>query len=486
MITVTSEIRRLLKEKDRAIRSGERTMRAVMANLHKQVMGELSGAALTSWDSCYLKKLLGNVEDLMGATQGKARRELSGLLDDMWDRGGSLVDSALKIADLSAGFRIGRASIDALKEYSSSYLEKLFGDAWYGIKGEINLGILGAQTPQQVAAAIGKTLQSGRFKNYANRAETITRTEMGRIYSEATQIRMAEAAQHVEGLEKQWIHAGHPRQPRPSHVAAHGQHVPVDKPFMVGGIAMMYPRGPGVPVSEIIRCGCDHVPYHARWAGEPVITRGGDNTAFPGIHNKAMRRYAEESLEAAPTKVRRIVERFGSACKVRKKARPGSYYDFRKKTISISADSLRDGNGFVFRHEFGHFVDMEGGTQVNAARALSVRGGFSDALRLENQGIRGSLERLERLKGDINSVGGRWHTDQAVSDLFGAVTNNLVVGKYGHWGAYYRARSGWGHQMQAFANLFEIYARNDETVIRYVKQELPDLCAAFEGIIDGL
>ncbi len=171
---------------------------------------------------------------------------------------------------------------------------------------------------------------------------------------------------------------------------------------------------------------------------------------------------------------------------VRKKARPGSYYDFRKKTISISADSLRDGNGFVFRHEFGHFVDMEGGTQVNAARALSVRGGFSDALRLENQGIRGSLERLERLKGDINSVGGRWHTDQAVSDLFGAVTNNLVVGKYGHWGAYYRARSGWGHQMQAFANLFEIYARNDETVIRYVKQELPDLCAAFEGIIDGL
>ena len=66
---------------------------------------------------------------------------------------------------------------------------------------------------------------------------------------------MEEAAKSVDGLEKMWRHAGHPRSPRITHLAADGRHVPVDEPFDIGGVAMMYPRDPAAPSEEVINCG---------------------------------------------------------------------------------------------------------------------------------------------------------------------------------------------------------------------------------------
>jgi len=272
MPEVTKEIKRILKEKDRGILTGTEAMLGIMKNLHGQITDEIGRAALGSWDSYSLKKLLDSLEIRIADYEGTATRELSGQLDNMWNKGSELVSSALRTGGLGIGqiglmghINISISSLDALKDYSNSYLEKLFGDTWFQIKGEINLGILGAKTPQEVSASIGTTIDKGKFANIALRAETITETEMGRIFSEATQFRMNEAMQHVEGLEKQWIHAGHPRAPRLSHMAASGQHVPVDQPFMVDGIPMMFPRSPDAPLSEVIHCGCDHVPYHPSW-----------------------------------------------------------------------------------------------------------------------------------------------------------------------------------------------------------------------------
>jgi hypothetical protein len=262
---VTSKIKGILKEKDKGIKNGMQAMQGIMKNLHGQIMDDLGRAAVGSWDAYYLRKLLDSIEEHIAEYEDMAKKELSGQLDIMWDKGGELVKSTLIAGEMYVGFGISRSSLDVLKDYSNDYLEKLFSDAWYQIKGEINLGILGAKTPQEVAQAIGTKIDKGRFANIALRAERITQTEMGRIFSEAAQARMEEASGYVEGLEKQWIHAGHPRQPRPAHLAANGQHVPVKEPFVVGGIRMMFPRDPNAPISEVINCGCDHVPYHERW-----------------------------------------------------------------------------------------------------------------------------------------------------------------------------------------------------------------------------
>ena len=103
----------------------------------------------------------------------------------------------------------------------------------------------------------------------AARAETITRTECGRVLEMASQARMTAAAEVVPGLQKQWRHGTVTRMPRAMHLAADGQIRDVDKPFNVGGEELMYPRDPAGSAGNTINCGCYSVPYHPDW-GKPT------------------------------------------------------------------------------------------------------------------------------------------------------------------------------------------------------------------------
>ena len=161
---------------------------------------------------------------------------------------------------------MSRSSLEVLKEFSFHRLEGLSNAAFANIRSELILGVLGQKTPHEVARAIGKKIDGpGPFKSLRHRAEAITRTEMGRVFSAATQHRMDEASQAVPGLKKKWKHSGHPKVARPHHKALDGYVEDVDKPFLVGSVSMMYPRDPAAPVGEIINCGCDHIPWHPAW-----------------------------------------------------------------------------------------------------------------------------------------------------------------------------------------------------------------------------
>ncbi|TAN61056.1 hypothetical protein EPN18_07415 [bacterium] len=198
----------------------------------------------------------------------KAKTEISGLIDDAGQMGIEMVDAPLSAAGIYTGFNISKSSMErlAMKDFAGHVTQNLYGDAWSKIKSELTLGVLGGKTPQEVSKAIGANLTDPSiFTSLDARAEAITKTELGRAFSMAAQSRMEEAAGYVDGLEKQWLHAGHPRMARPYHLALNGYHVPVDEPFLVGNVAMMYPRDPKAPIGEVINCGCDHVPYHVRW-----------------------------------------------------------------------------------------------------------------------------------------------------------------------------------------------------------------------------
>ena len=253
---MTSEIRNIIREKDAGIKSGTQAMLDILKELQKQVLDEIGRAALGSWDVYYLKKLLDSIEQQIAQFSERAKAEASGLLDDAWDKGIGLVDLPLGAAGIYTGFHISTSSLDALKDFTFHKLDGLSNAAMDRIKSELTMGILGGKTPAEVAAAIGKNLTDPSiFASIADRAEVITKTEMGRVFSQATQMRMEQTSQYVDGLEKQWVHAGHPKKPRPAHVAASGQHVPVDQTFNIGGVQMMYPRAPGAPLDEVINCG---------------------------------------------------------------------------------------------------------------------------------------------------------------------------------------------------------------------------------------
>lgn len=83
------------------------------------------------------------------------------------------------------------------------------------------------------------------------RATRIARTESTGAYNAAGVTALAD-----EGVEfKEWM-ATHDARTRPDHLAADGQVVGINQPFIVGGSALMYPGAPGGPASEVVNCRC--------------------------------------------------------------------------------------------------------------------------------------------------------------------------------------------------------------------------------------
>jgi hypothetical protein len=64
-------------------------------------------------------------------------------------------------------------------------------------------------------------------------------------------------------VKKIWRHSGHPKKPRPGHLALEGVKAPFERNFAVQGknnkrVWMMYPHAPGAPAAETIGCGCSY------------------------------------------------------------------------------------------------------------------------------------------------------------------------------------------------------------------------------------
>jgi len=287
MASVTAEIKRLLTAKDRKLLSGEQALRGLLVEVKGQILGELRAVDDGSYTALMLRQNLASVERYLAGFETAGSAEMNRLLDAAWESGAGLTPAALRAGGMSVAYgHIPGTVLQTLKEYSYHKISGLTSDAFTKIRGELSLGILGQKTPHEVVSAIAGGLENpGVFASLEARAEVIAGTEMGRAYSTATQSGMRQAVTSVPGLRKQWWHAGHPKRPRQSHLALHGQIRPVDQPFVIGSLAMMYPRDPNAPASEVIRCGCDHVPYHEAWGideGLPIFNERGEEIARKG------------------------------------------------------------------------------------------------------------------------------------------------------------------------------------------------------------
>jgi hypothetical protein len=294
-VNVTDKLVRLLAAKDKKILAGQESVKGILIEVRAQILGELQRVTGDSYTAYHLRQNLASIEGHLAQFESLAGRELGSLLDATWEGGADLLPEATKGSGLVLGYgHIPTSVLQTLKDYSFHKISGLTADAFGRIRGELSLGILGQKSPQQVMSAIAGSLDSpGVFKSIEERAWVITGTEMGRTFSQATQSGMAQAAESVPELKKQWWHAGHPKQPRKNHLALHGQVQPVDKPFLLGSLSIMHPRDPKAPASEVIRCGCDHVPYMDAWGRDklPIFNERGEVIAQRG-----QRTGLEESL----------------------------------------------------------------------------------------------------------------------------------------------------------------------------------------------
>lgn len=288
MATVSAEIIRLLRDRDSRILSGAQALRGLLTEVKGQIVGELRAVTGESYSALYLRRNLKSIEGYLAGFESAGTAEMARLLDAAWDEGGDLPFAALRAGGLGYGFgHLPATVLETLREYSFHKISGLASSAFDKIRGELSLGVLGQKTPSQVVDAISGSLTSpGVFRSIEERAEVIATTEMGRVFSTATQEGMTQASRSVPGLKKQWWHAGHPSMPRQSHLALHGQIKPVAEPFMTGSLVMMFPRDPKAPASEVIRCGCDHVPWHDNWNRDfqalPIFNQRGEEIARRG------------------------------------------------------------------------------------------------------------------------------------------------------------------------------------------------------------
>lgn len=271
MARPTAEIERLLRARQRGTLNGVKAIQGILGEVRLQILEELRTVDGESYSALALRRNLASIERHLADFEGRAGREVTGLIEQAWTAGAELVPRAAQSAGLGVGAfgHIASPLLETMQDFSFHKIRGISQAAFDRIRAELTLGLLGQKTPHQVTMAVAGTLESpGVFASIATRAEVIVKTEMGRAYAAATVEGLKQAGENGVEMHKQWWHAGHPARPRMSHLALHGQIQPVDKPFMVGTVLMDYPRDPKAPASEVINCGCEVLPWHPAW-GDP-------------------------------------------------------------------------------------------------------------------------------------------------------------------------------------------------------------------------
>ena len=261
---------------DRIENLDQRAQQAALRSLQawrKDIVSEIATAK--NFEAFRLPKLLKSVDRLAEDWAEKYGIETKDLLKRGFEVGVDKVDQPIRAAGIEISLPEPSLSIlQASQRATVDLITDLGKDAAQNIKRQILLGANGGKTPFEVIEEVGRNLDDPSvFGTIANRAEVITRTEIGRVQSIATQVRQEEAAKVVEGLKKQWWASFVGRQ---NHMAIHRQVREVDEPYDIPAAGrvpkeqLMFPKDPNGSAANTINCGCQSLPYKEDWGLEKL------------------------------------------------------------------------------------------------------------------------------------------------------------------------------------------------------------------------
>ncbi len=218
----------------------------------------------TPWQAHRVPQIQKAVEKSMDQFAEKYSKTLMDSLSSSWEFGLGMVEDAGITA-------IPQSTLEILQGYSADRITNMTGDVISKINDEIAVGITSGQTLQEVMQKIGNNLTDpGVFRSIAGRAETIARTEIATVQSNAREARAQEVMRLNPEMkyEKQWFHSNKsPAHSRMNHRRIDKVIVPIDKDFSKSGgrqpvpkgHGLPYPHAPGLPAKEVINCGCVHI-----------------------------------------------------------------------------------------------------------------------------------------------------------------------------------------------------------------------------------
>lgn len=231
---------------------------------------EILASAPTDYQRWSIATMSAQIRQALDELNRKSTAAASSSALDAWTNGQQAIDEPLDRALPGARISSTLPAIDtvqlaAMRAFMVDRVKDIGLDAANKIIGELGLVVIGAQSPSD---AIGFVQQMLGEKS-RDRARTIVRTELGRLYETASQVRKLDAATMLPGLKKQWRRSNK-KHPRLHHDLADGQIQAVDEPFTLHPLGkpvveLMYPKDPAAPAGETINCGCTSIPYMEHW-----------------------------------------------------------------------------------------------------------------------------------------------------------------------------------------------------------------------------
>ena len=233
----------------------------------RRIAATLAGRA-SDFERWRLPLLRQAIEREMAEFAAKAGPVVERGAEQAWAAGQALVDAPLeasgRVTITAVLPDLARTQLDAISAFMVDRIADISSVTVSRITQELGLVIIGQQSPTDAISKLQRI-----FKNDRERAITIVRTEIGRVFAVAAQARMEQVAPKVAGLQKQWRRSGKVHS-RPGHDAIDGQVRDIDRPFEVvtpkgETVLLMHPRDPAAPIGETINCGCESLPYMASW-----------------------------------------------------------------------------------------------------------------------------------------------------------------------------------------------------------------------------
>ena len=277
----TAQLAEILLRLDALPAAAVKAMLTDLETARQQVVREIlvMGAAASPRE---LIELQARISDVMYRFAEKYGVTLSPIQGAVAQLGSALAAEPLIASGLALWVpQISRRQLEVARTFQALLISNLADEATNQISQDLGLAILRGQSVYEASQVVAGSLTgTATFGSIAARAEAITRTELGRIQSVATQGSLRDIQQQVPDLQKQWMHSGNagPYR-RTGHIAAHGQIRDVDAPFQVAEVvggeqeALLYPRDPSASPRNTINCGCVSVPFRAAWAADLEASR---------------------------------------------------------------------------------------------------------------------------------------------------------------------------------------------------------------------
>lgn len=260
-----SRINRAFRQQDRLTDDTIRSILSMLVELRKDIAPIVLEAG--DFQAANLQRIIAQIETAVNAFESHLTDTTLTAIRNAYELGENAVTEPLIAAGVQLPLlTLGSQRIAILEAFGADLVKDVSDEIKRRIAAQVRLAAIGAGQPlnimREITGILGVINQRKMIvKGVAARAEKIYRTELNRVFSMGNYDKQVSLSQSIPGLQKQWMATGDLRT-RKSHLDAHGQIVPVNELFRVGGEDMMFPHDPGASAKNVVQCRCRSVTVH--------------------------------------------------------------------------------------------------------------------------------------------------------------------------------------------------------------------------------